>query len=209
MNPRLFSVCIRPSVLFDAHSPRPFHPAFGSSIRPSSPRVNMPTGDGVRRTVNFSFDGSKTTNESRLVPVRITMFSPMPSVLNRSTNSSDLSTRYGTSRAVELPMAAADSIDLRTRVLRDADAGLSSKDLAERCHVSRAWVEVLKPRGRARPAAYRPEFPRLNRAADYQPRLRPDPKCRRTKKAAAGAAYRRSVPVDTSRKPPMIPLKAS
>ena len=35
-------------------------------------------------------------------------------------------------------MAAAYSIDLRTRVLRDADAGLSSKDLAERYHVSRA-----------------------------------------------------------------------
>ena len=45
-------------------------------------------------------------------------------------------------------MAAAYSIDLRTRVLRDADAGLSSKDLAERYHVSRAWVDALKQRRR-------------------------------------------------------------
>jgi hypothetical protein len=33
-------------------------------------------------------------------------------------------------------MAAANSIDLRTRVLRDADAGLTSNELAERYHVS-------------------------------------------------------------------------
>jgi transposase len=35
-------------------------------------------------------------------------------------------------------MAAAYSMDLRTRVLKDSDAGLSSKELAERYHVSRA-----------------------------------------------------------------------
>ena len=45
-------------------------------------------------------------------------------------------------------MAAAYSMDLRTRVLKDADAGLSSKDLAERYHVSRAWVDALKQRRR-------------------------------------------------------------
>jgi transposase len=45
-------------------------------------------------------------------------------------------------------MAAAYSIDLRSRVLKDADAGLSSKDLAERYHVSRAWVDALKQRRR-------------------------------------------------------------
>ena len=45
-------------------------------------------------------------------------------------------------------MAAAYSIDLRSRVLRDADAGLSSKDLADRYHVSRAWVDALKQRRR-------------------------------------------------------------
>ena len=45
-------------------------------------------------------------------------------------------------------MAAAYSMDLRTRVLKDADAGLSSKDLAARYHVSRAWVDALKQRRR-------------------------------------------------------------
>jgi transposase len=45
-------------------------------------------------------------------------------------------------------MAAAYSMDLRTRVLKDADAGLSSKELAERYYVSRAWVDALKQRRR-------------------------------------------------------------
>ena len=45
-------------------------------------------------------------------------------------------------------MAAAYLMDLRTRVLRDSDAGLSSKELAERYHVSRAWVDALKQRRR-------------------------------------------------------------
>jgi len=45
-------------------------------------------------------------------------------------------------------MATAYSMDLRSRVLRDADAGLSSKQLAERYHVSRAWVDALKQRRR-------------------------------------------------------------
>lgn len=45
-------------------------------------------------------------------------------------------------------MAAAYSMDLRTRVLQDADAGRSSKELAERYHVSRAWVDALKQRRR-------------------------------------------------------------
>jgi transposase len=45
-------------------------------------------------------------------------------------------------------MAAAYSMDLRTRVLRDADAGWSSKALCERYHVSRAWVDALKQRRR-------------------------------------------------------------
>ncbi|MEO5895673.1 MAG: helix-turn-helix domain-containing protein [Vicinamibacterales bacterium] len=42
-------------------------------------------------------------------------------------------------------MAAAYSHDLRIRVLKDAEEGLSSKELAERYHVSRAWVDV-RPR---------------------------------------------------------------
>ena len=45
-------------------------------------------------------------------------------------------------------MASAYSMDLRTRVLQDADAGMSSKELAERYHVSRAWVDALKQRRR-------------------------------------------------------------
>jgi transposase len=45
-------------------------------------------------------------------------------------------------------MAAAYSSDLRVRVLKDSDAGLSSKELAERYHVSRAWVDALKQRRR-------------------------------------------------------------
>ena len=45
-------------------------------------------------------------------------------------------------------MAAPFSMDLRTRVLRDSDAGLSSKELAERYHVSRAFVDALKQRRR-------------------------------------------------------------
>ena len=45
-------------------------------------------------------------------------------------------------------MAVAYSMDLRTRVLQDSDAGLSSKALAARYHVSRAWVDALKQRRR-------------------------------------------------------------
>ena len=45
-------------------------------------------------------------------------------------------------------MAAAYSMDLRERVIEDANAGLSSKELAARYHVSRAWVDALKQRRR-------------------------------------------------------------
>src|SRR5438876_2353015 len=45
-------------------------------------------------------------------------------------------------------MAAAYSIDLRTRLLTNSDAGLSAKELAGRYHVSRAWVDALKQRRR-------------------------------------------------------------
>jgi transposase len=55
-------------------------------------------------------------------------------------------------------MAAAYSMDLRTRVLKDADAGLSSKALAERYHVSRAWVDALKQR-RRETGAFAPRKP--------------------------------------------------
>ncbi|HEX7940591.1 MAG TPA: helix-turn-helix domain-containing protein [Gemmatimonadaceae bacterium] len=45
-------------------------------------------------------------------------------------------------------MAAAYSLDLRERVIRDAKAGVPSKVLAERYHVSVAWVDALKQRWR-------------------------------------------------------------
>jgi len=45
-------------------------------------------------------------------------------------------------------MAAAYSMDLRARVIKDADAGVSSKVLAERYHVSVPWVDALKQRWR-------------------------------------------------------------
>lgn len=41
------------------------------------------------------------------------------------------------------------SMDLRTRVLRDSDAGMPSKDAAAKYAVSRAWVDRLKQRRRA------------------------------------------------------------
>ena len=45
-------------------------------------------------------------------------------------------------------MAAAYSMDLRERVIQDADAGIPTKVLAERYHVSVAWVDALKQRKR-------------------------------------------------------------
>ena len=45
-------------------------------------------------------------------------------------------------------MASAYSMDLRARVIQDADGGLTSKELAARYHVSRAWVDALKQRRR-------------------------------------------------------------
>jgi transposase len=42
------------------------------------------------------------------------------------------------------------SMDLRTRVLRDSDAGLPSKEVAAKYAVSRAWVDRVKQRRRER-----------------------------------------------------------
>jgi transposase len=42
------------------------------------------------------------------------------------------------------------SMDLRTRVLRDSDAGIPSKDVATKYAVSRAWVDRVKQRRRER-----------------------------------------------------------
>ena len=43
---------------------------------------------------------------------------------------------------------AAYSLDLRTRVLKDSDAGMAPKLVAEKYAVSRAWVDRLKQRRR-------------------------------------------------------------
>lgn len=43
---------------------------------------------------------------------------------------------------------AAYSMDLRLRVLHDADAGLESDELADKYSVSRSWVDRLKQRRR-------------------------------------------------------------
>ena len=40
------------------------------------------------------------------------------------------------------------SMDLRTRVWRDSDAGMASKDVAAKYAVSRAWVDRVKQRRR-------------------------------------------------------------
>jgi transposase len=40
------------------------------------------------------------------------------------------------------------SMDLRTRVLRDSDAGMPSKEVAAKYAVSRAWVDRVKQRKR-------------------------------------------------------------
>jgi transposase len=40
------------------------------------------------------------------------------------------------------------SMDLRMRILRDADAGLPSKDIAVKYAVSRSWVDRVKQRRR-------------------------------------------------------------
>lgn len=45
-------------------------------------------------------------------------------------------------------MATAYSMDLRERVIKDAEAGIPTKVLAERYHVSIAWVDALKQRKR-------------------------------------------------------------
>jgi transposase len=42
------------------------------------------------------------------------------------------------------------SMDLRSRVLRDSDAGMPSKEVAVKYAVSRAWVDRVKQRRRER-----------------------------------------------------------
>src|SRR5437588_11918204 len=54
---------------------------------------------------------------------------------------------HGTPVAEEVPMAAY-SMDLRTRVLEDSDAGMRADAVAEKYRVSLSWVNRLKQRRR-------------------------------------------------------------
>ncbi len=76
---------------------------------------------------------------------------------------------------------AAYSMDLRLRVLRDADAGMPSDELADKYSVSRAWVDRLKQRRREtgeiaprkqtrwRPAILHAQLPQLEALIGKQP----------------------------------------
>src|SRR5215217_6053810 len=55
-----------------AHRPRPFHPAFGSSIRPSSHFVKKPVGYGTRMTTHWP--SLSASNASDSLPVLIGVF---------------------------------------------------------------------------------------------------------------------------------------
>src|SRR5216684_866819 len=68
---------------FVLHSPRPFQPALGSSIRPSKPFAKKPSGYGMRSmTICPSLSATKP---SLRLAVEIGTFSPSPSVLCWST----------------------------------------------------------------------------------------------------------------------------
>src|SRR6266566_9537305 len=69
--PTFVSVNLGMYELYVAQMPRPFHPARGSSMRPSTPRVENGIGYGRRKTVNFFVFGSNINNESEVVPVTI------------------------------------------------------------------------------------------------------------------------------------------
>ena len=66
------------------HSPRPFQPAFGSSMRPSMPLGWNPMGYGTRSITTVPF-GSRAFSESELLPRVSGTLSPSPPVLNWST----------------------------------------------------------------------------------------------------------------------------
>lgn len=75
---------------------------------------------------------------------------------------------------------AAYSMDLRTRVLQDSDAGMRSDAVAEKYRVSRSWVDRLKQRRREtgeiaprrqtrwRTPILTPELPRLEALINEQ-----------------------------------------
>src|SRR5437899_12453278 len=62
------------------HTPLPFHPVLGSSMRPSMPLAKKPVGYGTRNTWNFP--STRAIKESDPLPVAIGTFLPMPHVTN-------------------------------------------------------------------------------------------------------------------------------
>ena len=98
-------------------------------------------------------------------------------------------------------MAAAYSMDLRTRVLKDSDAGLPSKILAERYHVSRAWVDALKQRRRETGSVRAAEADQISRPRVGRPGGSPGSlgrgaaRCRRS--PSSGTALRTSAGLAT------------
>jgi hypothetical protein len=70
-------------VLIVVHNPRPFHPAFASSMRPSSHLVKNPSGYGTRITTQRP--SCSASKPSDALPVLIGVFAPSPDVLNWST----------------------------------------------------------------------------------------------------------------------------
>src|SRR5215467_5362170 len=69
-----------PSVV---HTPRPFQPAFGSSIRPSIHLAKKPSGYGTRMLTHLP--STQAISDSLALPVAIGTLAPRPEVLNWST----------------------------------------------------------------------------------------------------------------------------
>src|SRR5262249_59410810 len=65
------------------HRPRPFQPAFGSSMRPSTFLVKKPSGYGTRRSTNLP--STIASSDSPPLVSAIGTSLPRPSVFSRST----------------------------------------------------------------------------------------------------------------------------
>src|SRR5271165_4871862 len=74
------SDCQGSRVSLAPHSPRPFHPVLGSSMRPSRLRVKSPMGYGTRRRIHFFVRGSNATRESEPDPLTTERSLPRPKV---------------------------------------------------------------------------------------------------------------------------------
>src|SRR5437868_6367830 len=77
------SICCGVRLPDVTHSARPFQPAFGSSMRPSSPLAKKPIGYGTRNSTNSP--DRKSCNESDWLPVSNGTFAPSPRMLCWST----------------------------------------------------------------------------------------------------------------------------